>query len=67
MDAFLLYYCIVLEREDAVYRDSDGIINIVQLFPIYTSEIDEIKRMGSRSFLTRMGESIYDVHRQPIG
>jgi hypothetical protein len=63
MSAFVVFAPSIVEQEDARIELPDRTINLVQMYPIYEEEIDDIKFEGFPKFLNRI-EDVYDVKRK---
>jgi hypothetical protein len=66
MSAFLVFFPIGLEREDAKVELPDRTVNIPGMYPIYEGEIDLIRRIGPLVFWESDRFDPYDVRRPDL-
>ena len=63
MDMFLIYYHGVLTGRDTQIIVDGGTVNILQLYPLFRSEVSLISTVGVSKFLDLVGIDIYDAKR----
>jgi hypothetical protein len=66
ISAFFIFSCNILDDDDININVDGWKINISQLYPIFTSEIDVIKKIGCENFFTRSEIDFFDVKRKPF-
>jgi hypothetical protein len=66
MDSFLMFVCTVLDEGDQQVMLEGRVINFVQAYPIYSSEIDLIRSQGAEAFFFDSGVDFIDVGRPPL-
>jgi Suppressor of fused protein (SUFU) len=65
MSSFVVYACASIGAEDLVVRLPGADVHLVQVYPIYDSEISLIERLGVERFFSRLGANVFDVRRAP--
>ena len=69
MDAFVIFAPSILEKES--YLDieigTDYKINIAGLYPIYSSELEQIDKLGLKDFWHHPDFDLYNVKRKKVG
>jgi hypothetical protein len=68
MDAFFVFAPSILERADYMNIEvgTDYKIHIAGLYPIYSSELPILHKMGLKDFWHHPKFDMYDIHRSPI-
>ena len=66
MSAFLVFANSIFEDGDEVVKLGEERINIVQLYPIYESEMILIQKIGSEAFFFNREIDFFNVKRSPI-
>lgn len=64
MDGFLLFSPLVMDKEQSRIVLPDRVINMVQAYPIYESEIDLIQAQGPADFCFREDIDFLDLNRR---
>jgi Suppressor of fused protein (SUFU) len=65
MDAFFVFTPMIMDKEQYTIRLSEREIHIVQLYPIYSSEIALIEGHGATVFWRSEGIDFFDIKREP--
>ena len=65
MKAFVVFAPSLLAQADAHIELPDRTINLVQMYPIYESEIEMIKFEGVGKFFDKVGD-VHDPKRKPV-
>jgi Suppressor of fused protein (SUFU) len=66
MSALLLYLATDLDPEFTHIELPDGVINIVQLYPIYEAELTLVQEKGATEFLSTEDVNFHDPRRAPL-
>jgi hypothetical protein len=66
MDGFLVFAQSLLESEDAVVPLNGHTVTLVQLYPIYRSELPIYNRLGLKEFWHHHGFDMFNVNRPAI-
>lgn len=65
MSAVLLFLVTSLDREVSHIELPNGTINLVQLYPLYESELALVQEIGATEFLSAEDMNFYDPRRPP--
>lgn len=65
LDCFFLYTSDLIEHEDQRVDLAGVIVNVTQAYPIFTSEISLLRRIGSSAFFWDLGVQFDDINREP--
>lgn len=66
MSSFVVYACASIDQSDLFIELPQANVHIVQIYPIYESEAGLVEQIGPEKFLTNLGNSVYDVHRDSL-
>jgi hypothetical protein len=66
MSAFLLFWPMILEKDQSQLKLSDRSLNFVQAYPIFESEVEVISRIGAESFFMLDNLDFSDVTRNKV-
>jgi hypothetical protein len=66
MSVFLLFLVTDLDPDFAHIELPDGVINVLQLYPVYESELPLIESKGAAEFLSTEGVDFHDPRRPPL-
>jgi hypothetical protein len=66
MSMLLVFLVTDLVPEFARIELPDGVVNLVQLYPVYASEVPLIEERGATEFLSMEGVDFHDPQRPPL-
>jgi len=65
MSVLLVFLVTDLDPEFARVELPDGVVNLVQLYPVYAAEVPLIEERGAAEFLSMEGLDVHDPRRPP--
>ncbi|MDZ4815657.1 MAG: suppressor of fused domain protein [Verrucomicrobiota bacterium] len=66
MNGLLVYGTSILQPQDSVFQLANHKIHLLQMYPVYQSEITLYEKIGLQAFVSRPDFDFYNVTRTPL-